>query len=36
MEALQIMDNRLPVRIQTDIGSEFIYKDWINGRMSIV
>ncbi len=34
MEALRVPDKRLPVRIQTDNGSEFISKVWINGRMN--
>ncbi len=36
MERLQVLGKRLPVRIQTDNGSEFISKVWINGRMSTV
>ncbi len=35
MEALRVPDKRLPVRIQTDNGNEFISKVWINGRMSL-
>ncbi len=36
MERLRVPGKRLPVRIQTDNGSEFISKVWINGRMSTV
>lgn len=31
IEALMVLDKRLPVRIQTDNGSVFISKVWING-----
>ncbi len=36
MEALRVLDKRLPVRIQTDNGSELSRKAWINGRMNTV
>ncbi|SQI72641.1 transposase IS3 [Salmonella enterica subsp. houtenae serovar Houten] len=32
MEPLRVLDKRLPVRIQTDNGSELSRKAWINGR----
>lgn len=35
-EALRVLDKRLPVRIQTDNGSELSRKVWINGHMSTV
>ncbi len=36
MEPLRVLDKRLPVRIQTDNGSELSRKAWINGRMNTV
>ena len=36
MERLRVPDKRLPVRIQTDNGSEFISKSLDNGCMSTV
>lgn len=36
MEALRVLDKRLPVRIQTDNGSEFISKSLDKWRMNTV
>ena len=36
MEALQVLNKHLPVRIQVGNGGKFISKNQINGRMSQV
>lgn len=35
MERLRVLSHRLPERVQTDNGSEFISKTWINGHMKM-